>query len=98
MRFEPKKYLNELVAGRGSGLVKIIMGVRRCGKSFLLLGLISIGGISFGKRFAVHTVGEKLGRGHPIGQCDCWRFAMAKGFGSTFFPGPYRPLGPSPYG
>lgn len=45
MRFEPKKYLNELVAGRGSGLVKIIMGVRRCGKSFLLLGLISIGGI-----------------------------------------------------
>lgn len=45
MRFEPKKYLNELVAGRGSGLVKIIMGVRRCGKFFLLLGLISIGGI-----------------------------------------------------
>lgn len=45
MRFEPKKYLNELVAGRESGLVKIIMGVRRCGKSFLLLGLISIGGI-----------------------------------------------------
>lgn len=45
MRFEPKKYLNELVAGRGSGLVKIIMGVRRCGKSFILLGLISIGGI-----------------------------------------------------
>lgn len=27
MRFEPKKYLNELVAGRGNGLVKIIMGV-----------------------------------------------------------------------
>lgn len=23
---------------------------------------------------------------------------MAKGFGSTFFPGPYRPLGPSTYG
>lgn len=45
MRFEPKKYLNELVAGRESGVVKIIMGVRRCGKSFLLLGLISIGGI-----------------------------------------------------
>lgn len=45
MRFEPKKYLNELVVGRESGLVRIIMGVRRCGKSFLLLGLISIGGI-----------------------------------------------------
>ena len=25
MRFEPKKYLNELVAGRGTGLMKIIM-------------------------------------------------------------------------
>ena len=37
MRFEPKKYLNELVAGRESGLVKIIMGVRRCGKSFPLI-------------------------------------------------------------
>lgn len=41
-------------------------------------------GKAFGKRFAVHTVGEKLGRGNPIGQCDCWSFAMAKGFGSTF--------------
>lgn len=55
-------------------------------------------GKAFGKRFAVHTVGEKLGRGHPIGQCDCWSFVVAKGFRSTFFPGPYRPLGPSTYG
>lgn len=41
-------------------------------------------GKAFGKRFAVHTVGEKLGRGHPIGQCDCWSFVVAKGFRSTF--------------
>ena len=36
MIFERKKYLDELIAGRGNGLVKIITGVRRCGKSFLL--------------------------------------------------------------
>lgn len=39
MVFERKKYLNELIAGRGNGLVKIITGVRRCGKSFLLFNL-----------------------------------------------------------
>lgn len=33
MIFERKKYLDELIAGRGNGLVKIITGVRRCGKS-----------------------------------------------------------------
>ena len=33
MIFERKKYLDELIAGRGNGLVKIIAGVRRCGKS-----------------------------------------------------------------
>lgn len=39
MVFERKKYLDELIAGRGNGLVKIITGVRRCGKSFLLFVL-----------------------------------------------------------
>ena len=33
MFFDRKKYLKELIAGRGNGLVKIITGVRRCGKS-----------------------------------------------------------------
>ena len=37
--FERKKYLDELIAGRGNGLVKIITGVRRCGKSFLLFDI-----------------------------------------------------------
>lgn len=39
MIFERKKYLKELIAGRGNGLVKIITGVRRCGKSFLLFNI-----------------------------------------------------------
>ncbi len=33
MIFERKKYLDELITGRGNGLVKIITGVRRSGKS-----------------------------------------------------------------
>jgi len=34
-----QKYLDLLVAGRGNGLVKIVTGGRRCGKSFLLFNL-----------------------------------------------------------
>ena len=33
MIFKRKEYLDELIAGRGNGLVKIITGVRRSGKS-----------------------------------------------------------------
>lgn len=39
MILERKKYLNELIAEHGNGLVKIITGVRRCGKSFLLFDI-----------------------------------------------------------
>ena len=34
MIFERKKYLDELIAGRGNGLVKIITGVRTMWKVF----------------------------------------------------------------
>lgn len=36
MVIERKKYLDKLIASEGNGLVKIITGGRRCGKSFLL--------------------------------------------------------------
>lgn len=39
MRFERKKYLEKLISSQGNGLVKIVTGVRRCGKSFLLFEL-----------------------------------------------------------
>lgn len=32
-------YLNQIIAGKGNGLIKIITGIRRCGKSFLLFEL-----------------------------------------------------------
>lgn len=39
MLFERRKYLDLLIEGKGNGLVKIITGIRRCGKSFLLFEL-----------------------------------------------------------
>jgi len=39
MLFERRKYLDRLIAGRGNGMVKIVTGMRRCGKSFLLFNI-----------------------------------------------------------
>lgn len=39
MYFERKEYLNKLVSADGNGMIKIITGIRRCGKSFLLFNI-----------------------------------------------------------
>ena len=39
MNIERKQYINELLSKRWNGKVKIITGIRRCGKSFLLFNL-----------------------------------------------------------
>lgn len=39
MIFERKPYLNRLISGKDNGLVKIVTGIRRCGKSYLLFNL-----------------------------------------------------------
>lgn len=39
MIVERQEYLDRLIAGQGNGLVKIVTGGRRCGKSFLLFKL-----------------------------------------------------------
>ena len=31
-----EEYLNKLISKKGNGLIKIITGIRRCGKSYLL--------------------------------------------------------------
>ena len=38
-RVRRDRYLGQLVAKRGNGLVKVITGIRRCGKSYLLFTL-----------------------------------------------------------
>jgi len=39
MYFERKSYLEQLISAEGNGMVKIITGIRRCGKSFLLFDI-----------------------------------------------------------
>ena len=39
MIFERKRYIDELVSADGIGMIKIVTGIRRCGKSFLLFNL-----------------------------------------------------------
>ena len=39
MVIQRPKYLKQLVAAKGNGMVKIVTGIRRCGKSFLLMTL-----------------------------------------------------------
>lgn len=39
MRVNRDNYLNQLIAGKGNGLIKIVTGIRRCGKSYLLFSL-----------------------------------------------------------
>lgn len=37
--FERKQYLQQLISAEGNGMIKIITGIRRCGKSFLLFNI-----------------------------------------------------------
>jgi predicted AAA+ superfamily ATPase len=39
MRIKRDKYLNKLISKKENGLIKVITGIRRCGKSFLLFEL-----------------------------------------------------------
>jgi len=37
--FERKPYLEQLISSEGNGMIKVITGIRRCGKSFLLFNI-----------------------------------------------------------
>ena len=41
IRIERKKYLDELISLRHNGMIKVITGMRRCGKSYLLFELFA---------------------------------------------------------
>lgn len=55
MIIERKKYIDQLLKSRHNGLVKIITGIRRCGKSFLLFNL-----------FKRHLEAEGIDKDHII--------------------------------
>ncbi len=40
-KIERKKYLNELVSLRNNGMIKVVTGMRRCGKSYLLFEIFT---------------------------------------------------------
>ena len=39
MFFERKSYLEQLISAEGNGMIKVITGIRRCGKSYLLFNI-----------------------------------------------------------
>ncbi len=42
MKIERKKYLDELISLRNNGMIKVITGMRRCGKSYLLFEIFAL--------------------------------------------------------
>lgn len=52
---ERKKYLDELVSLKGNGMIKVVTGIRRCGKSYLLFNL-----------FSSHLLQSGVGEDHVI--------------------------------
>lgn len=48
MVFERKSYLQQLIDSRGNSMVKIVTGIRRCGKSYLLCNLFHAWLIKYG--------------------------------------------------
>ena len=57
-------YLNQIISGKGNGLIKIITGIRRCGKSFLLFDL-----------FHSHLIEQGIDENHIIKIAfDDWDF------------------------
>jgi len=55
MTIKRQKYLDKLIASKGNGLIKVITGSRRCGKSFLLFTL-----------FKKHLLSENIPTNHII--------------------------------
>ena len=41
MEVKRNRYLNQLIDSQGNGLIKIVTGIRRCGKSYLLFKLFT---------------------------------------------------------
>ena len=59
MEFSRKSYLQKLISADGNGMIKIITGIRRCGKSYLLFNIFRNHLLSHGVR-EDHIIGLAL--------------------------------------
>lgn len=55
MIIQREKYLNELIGWKHTDLIKVVTGIRRCGKSFLLFTL-----------FHQHLLETGINKGHIV--------------------------------
>ena len=55
MEIKPDRYLNQLISYMWDGQVKVITGIRRCGKSYLLRTLFRNHLLAQGTKFFRHT-------------------------------------------
>ena len=59
VHIERKKYLDELISLRHNGMIKVVTGMRRCGKSYLLFEIFASwlekNGIASDPTICVHT-------------------------------------------
>ena len=64
MKISRETYLEKLIAAKGDGYVKVITGIRRCGKSYLLFSLFKGHLLSSGVNptFHVRLGGELFSR------------------------------------
>ena len=67
MYFERKAYLKELISAEGNGMIKIITGIRRCGKSFLLFNI-----------FRKHLLERGVAENHIIPVATHYQSRLAK--------------------
>ena len=63
-------YLNKLISKKHNGLVKVVTGVRRCGKSYLLFNL-----------FRNHLAEERVADDHTMISSPMCRKVFMRNFG-----------------
>ena len=54
MEIQREAYLNQLIERRDNGMIKVVTGIRRCGKSYLLFTIFKRYLLESGVRFGRH--------------------------------------------
>ena len=70
-----KRYLDKLISKKENGLVKIITGIRRCGKSYLLFNIYKnyLKSIGVAEYIAPKLTPRPLKLNSGVGEVEQWR-------------------------